>query len=86
MNKKIVIPILLLVGIAVFQFVTMPAFFYPGDNSAIRAEAANWVNTGRLGIDYSRRAELGGMLTERGQYFFENDPKQRMKRFTPKAA
>ena len=55
----------------------MPAFFYPGDNFAIRAETANWVNTGELGIDYSHRAELGGMLAERGQYFYENDAKEK---------
>ena len=76
MKKKYLVPVILLLVVATVQFVTMPAFFYPGDNFAIRAEAANWVNTGKLGIDYSRRAELGGMLAEKGQYFYENDKKQ----------
>ena len=76
MKKKYLVSALLLLAVATVQFVTMPAFFYPGDNFAMRAETANWVNTGNLGIDYSQRAELGGMLTERGQYFYENDEKQ----------
>lgn len=67
---------LLLGAIALFQFWTMPAFFYPGDNFAIRAEAAQWVNTGRPGIPYTQRPELAGFLSERGQYFFENDEKE----------
>ena len=68
--------VLLFVGIAAFHVVTMPKMFYPGDNFAPRAEAANWIMTGQLGLDYSWRPRLGGFLEQRGQYLFENDEKR----------
>ncbi len=58
-------------------FLTMPAFFYPGDNFVPRAEAAHFLMTGEFGIPRSRRAELGEFVEDRGRYFIENDAKRR---------
>ena len=68
----------LLIGVAVFHFWTMPRMYYSGDNYAARAETAGWLMTGKLGLPYSERAELGGLVEKRGQYLFENDAKQRL--------
>ena len=56
----------------------MPAFFYPGDNFATRAEAAHLVMTGKLGIDYKYKPSFAGSLENRGQYLYENDEKQQL--------
>jgi len=69
--------LLLLLGIAVLQILTMPRYYYVGDNYATRAEAINLVNTGRLGISYDEREELKRLVLIRGQYFFQNDEKER---------
>jgi hypothetical protein len=58
-------------------FLTMPAFFYPGDNFTPRAEAAHFLMTGEFGIPLSRRAELSEFVENRGSYFIENDVKGR---------
>ncbi|MFC1529855.1 hypothetical protein ACFL6R_03955 [Gemmatimonadota bacterium] len=63
----------LLLGIALFHVVTMPAFFYPGDNFAPRAAAVNLLTTGDIGIEPSARPELESFLRQKGQYFFERD-------------
>ena len=68
---------LLLLAIAILHIWSMPALHYPGDNFAIRAEAAYLIETGELGIPYERKAELQGFLSERGQYFFDNEARQR---------
>ncbi len=68
----------LLLAVGVFHLLTMPRFFYPGDNYTSRAECANLVNTGSLGIDYSYKKILAGFLERRGQYFYENDAKQKL--------
>lgn len=74
---RIIFPLFaLLFGIAAFHVITMPRFFYSGDNFAPRVEAENWLMTGHLGIDYSLRAGLGTFLDERGQYFYENEQKK----------
>ncbi len=69
---------LLLLSVGLFHLLTMPESFYPGDNYTSRAECANLINSGELGIDYSHKKVLGGFLESRGQYFYENDAKQRM--------
>ena len=55
-------------------FLTMPAFFYPGDNFTPRAEAAHLLMTGEFGIPLSRADELGEFVNphDRGRYFVEN--------------
>ncbi len=68
----------LLLGIALFQVVTMPAFFYPGDNFAPRAAAVNLLTTGDIGIEPSARPELESFLRQKGQYFFERDGSGRL--------
>jgi len=59
-------------------FVTMPNSITPGDCYASRAEAANLVMTGQWGIDYARKAEVALFIEKRGEYFFENDSKERL--------
>ena len=59
-----------------FHVLTMPKFFYVGDNVASRAEAANLLNRGKLGIPYSQKERLADLTRQRGQYFYENDAKQ----------
>ena len=63
-------------GLLLFNFLTMPSLFYAGDNYVSRIEAANLIETGSLGIPYSRRAELSKHLISRGQNFYENDTKE----------
>ena len=70
------VALLLLVGTVLT--VTMPSMIYPGDRNASRMQAINVVTKGELGIPYTDRAMLGGFLDERGQYFFENDEKERI--------
>jgi hypothetical protein len=67
----------LLLVVGCIQIATMPSMFYPGDNYAPRMEAMHWVMRGSLGVPYSERQLLGGLLSERGQYFYENDEKER---------
>ena len=74
--KPDMVLVMLLVGMAGFHVLTMPSKYYPGDNFAPRLETAQWLITGRLGVDYSWRPRLGGFLEQRGQYLFENDAKQ----------
>jgi hypothetical protein len=69
-----------LLAIAILHFLTMPKYIYQGDNVAIKAEAAHLINTGRVGIGYDEEVISEEMLQYRGQYFFENDRKQ--KRFS----
>jgi hypothetical protein len=67
----------LLVLIASIQLLTMPKFLYPGDAFASRAEASDLIRTGSLGIASQHRQSLADMVSERGQYFFENDHQQK---------
>ena len=66
----------LLIAVAMFHFITMPRFFYPGDNFATRAETAHLVQSGQLGIPYSMKQAFGGLLENKGQYLYENDARQ----------
>jgi hypothetical protein len=67
-----------LLGIAILHFLTMPKYIYSGDNIAIKVEAAHLINTGRIGIDYKEAEIISGRLLEyRGQYFYDNDLKQK---------
>ncbi len=59
-----------LIAVAAIQIVTMPSMFYPGDNYVSRMEAMYWIQNGEMGIPYSERAQLGGMVGDRGQYFY----------------
>jgi len=61
-----------------FHFVTMPRFTYPGDNMAIKAEAAHWVNTGNIGFDPAEAGMLEDLVTQEGQYFFANPASRRL--------
>jgi len=88
MQKNIV---LLLSGCALFLFLTMPANICPGDTYASRSESAHLINTGSLGFDYSFKSVptgesrdipegnfyVGEFLDVKGEYFFENDAKQK---------
>lgn len=69
--------LLLLLAVSLIQILTIPRFYYDGDNYATRAEAINLVNTGQLGIPYEDREELKKLAHVRGQYFFENDSRNR---------
>ncbi len=69
--------LLLLLAVSLIQILTIPRFYYDGDNYASRAEAINLVNTGQLGIPYEDREELKRLAHVRGQYFFENDSRNR---------
>jgi hypothetical protein len=64
--------------IAVLHLATPPKLFYPGDNFAPRAEAAHLINRGELGFDDVFRPILRDLVAQRGQYFFENDKRQRL--------
>ena len=68
----------LLLGIAAFHVMTMPVFFYPGDNFVPRAACANLLNNGEIGIDYSQKQVVAEFLRQRGQYFYENDEAGRL--------
>jgi len=57
---------------------TMPVFFYPGDNFVPRAACANLINNGEIGIDYSQRQVVAEFLRQKGQYFYENDEAGRL--------
>jgi hypothetical protein len=59
-------------------FVTMPRMLYPGDRNASRIQAVLLLSRGEMGLPYAERDTLGGFLEMRGQYFFENDAKQRL--------
>ena len=76
MLKKTLPLTLLLIVIALIQFFTMPAFFYPGDNFASRVEAAHLLETGSFTIPFSFKARMPGFFSERGQYFYEDDERQ----------
>jgi hypothetical protein len=69
--------LLLLLAVAVIQILTIPRFYYDGDNYTTRAEAINLVNTGQIGIPYHDREDLKKLVEVRGQYFFENDSRRR---------
>jgi hypothetical protein len=64
--------------VGIFHVVTMPRFFYHGDNFTPRAEAANLLMTGALGLPYTFKQQNPEMFANRGQYLFENDAKQRL--------
>ena len=68
--------LLVLLVVAVVQVATMPGMIYPGDNFASRMESMYWLERGEMGIPYSERAALGGMVAERGQYLYENDERE----------
>jgi len=77
-RRRTILLTLFLITVGILQTLLMPAYFYAGDNFAMRAEASDWLKTGKLGIDYSQRPILRGFLLERGQYFYENDDRQRL--------
>lgn len=58
--------------------VTSPALFYAGDSFATRAESVNLLTTGEFGISLARKAELDDFVDYRGQYFFENEARQKL--------
>jgi hypothetical protein len=66
----------LLVIVGAIQFVTMPRFFYPGDNFAPRIEVAHWLETGKLGLPFTMKPRMAGFFEQRGQYFYENDKRE----------
>jgi hypothetical protein len=70
--------IVLVVLVGGIQILTMPKFLYPGDPFASRAEAIGLINTGKLGIDYTQRKLLDGLVENRGQYLFENGRQQKL--------
>src|ERR1035437_377526 len=64
-------------SVLVLAALTMPSQLYPGDNHTIRIAAANFYLTGDLGIDYSLRDDLFPYLNRKGQFFIENDSRQK---------
>ncbi|MDP7022770.1 MAG: hypothetical protein QGH42_00770 [Kiritimatiellia bacterium] len=78
MNTRWVPLMALLLLVGTVLTVTMPSILYPGDRNASRMQAIHVVTKGELGIPYTDRAMLGGFLENRGQYFFENDEKERI--------
>ena len=78
LSSRMLAAVAALLGIALLHFLTMPRFIYPGDSVAIKIEAAHLINTGRVGVDYGEEGVIPeGMIEYRGQYFFENDSKQK---------
>ena len=73
---KALIATLVIAGVVLF--VSMPRSLYPGDRNASRIQAILLVTRGELGLPYAERDVLGGFLEQKGQYFFENDAKQRL--------
>lgn len=61
-----------LIFIALVNYITMPRFFYSGDNMAIKAETAQLLNVGRIGFHYAEKSQIDGFLEQRGTYFFDN--------------
>jgi hypothetical protein len=70
--------LILILFVGAFHSITMPKYFYNGDNFTPRAEASGWLMTGQLGLPYAFKQQNRGMFLERGQYLFENDAKQRL--------
>jgi len=71
---------MVVLGIAVFNFWTMPRLFYRGDTLAIKAVAINLVRYGELGIPESRKQSILGLhpsLYEHDQYLVFNPARQR---------
>ncbi len=64
--------------VIVTQVISMPNMAYRGDVTAVRAEALELLDTGKLGISYDLKPKLGIAGTmNRGQYYYENDAKKR---------
>ena len=59
---------LLAVIVAAVGILAMPRLQYIGDPLAIRAAAANWINTGRIDVPEAVALSSG----QRGQYYFQN--------------
>ena len=70
-RPRVTAPLLLLLcGIGLFHYLTMPNFLYRGDNFAPRAECAYWLSTGQWGVPYTMKPMLGDLCNERGPVFF----------------
>lgn len=63
--------------VGAINWVTMPRFFYRGDASTIKLTAINLVKTGQMGIDYAQRPFIKEFLSRKGQFFHENDQRQK---------
>jgi len=65
-------PVLLGLGIFIFQIGTMPAQTLPADPWVPRAEAEVLLRAGRWGLTPEEAAPLGGLMETPGQYFVHN--------------
>ncbi len=70
---------ILLPLVLAIQILTMPRQTVGTDSSAIRLVSANLVQTGEMGIPFSRKDELDPSLIRLpGQFFVENEARQRL--------
>lgn len=69
---------LLLATTACVMTVTMPKLLYTGDSDVPRAECANLIRTGRLGLSYEAAGELDAYRVKPGGYFHENEGRRRV--------
>ncbi len=67
---------LLVLATTALHVATMPKQLYPGDAFSARAAAASLLTTGDVGIGYDRKPAFRPFLTQRGQYFYENEAKR----------
>lgn len=78
MSKDTKLHILILATLSfIISIAYMPAQFYAGDSYAIKLISNNLIDNGDIGIDYSKRESLTDFLTNKDQYFFENDNEQK---------
>jgi len=56
----------------------MPSAFYAGDNTVTRAAAASLITRGDIGVPYAQKQDLAGFTEPRGQYWYENDARQKL--------
>lgn len=76
MKNRYLTPAILLLGVAIIQFFTMPSLFYPGDNFSSRIEASHWLETGHLTMPFEMKKQMPGFFGQRGQYFYEDDERE----------
>jgi hypothetical protein len=74
------VPWLLIAGIAILQLLTMPGFFYRGDNFAARAVSINLLRNGELGIPVNDKLLLADLIEadEKDRFFVLNHKKGKL--------
>lgn len=71
-NTRRLTIVLIALAVAVINFVSMPAEFYPGDAYAVELEAVNLVRGGEFGFSRSDTEMIKSFLAVRDQYYIFN--------------